>query len=59
MEITLAEWKALAAIVKEFARLRGEDTIGAIMLTSGHTILGDVQVVDLAKKIDQTCTKKG
>jgi hypothetical protein len=50
--ITGAEWRAMIAVVKAFARMRGEDTIGAIMLTTGHTILTDAQVVELSRKID-------
>lgn len=50
--ISEAEFRAMAAVVQAHAQLRGEDTMGAIMLTSGSTILTDTQLVALGRKID-------
>lgn len=51
VDLTFDELRALAVIVTDHARVHGEDVIGSIMRTSGHTILDDEGVVRLARKI--------
>ena len=52
--LTAAEWRALVTITRALARKIGEDTMGALLWSSGHTILTDQGIVDLARKIDAT-----
>ncbi len=50
--ISIKEFKALTIIIKQAAKLHGEDIIGIILKTSGHQILNDKEVVELANKIE-------
>lgn len=50
--LTEAEFAALAKIAREYARIRGEDVMGAILLTSGDTFLRAKENVSLARKVE-------
>jgi hypothetical protein len=50
--LTEAEFAALAKIAREYARIRGEDVIGAILLTSGNMFLRDEENVSLTHKVN-------
>ena len=55
MEITDEEFQAMAAVIRDYARMRGEDVIGAFMLTGGfHVLRDDRHLCDLAKRVDAT-----
>jgi hypothetical protein len=54
MVITDEEFQAMSAVIRDYARLRGEDVIGAFMLTGGfHVLRDDQHLCDLAKRVDQ------
>jgi hypothetical protein len=51
--MTEAEFAALAKIARDYAQIRGEDVIGAILLTSGDSFLQDQDLVALARKVTE------
>lgn len=53
MTISENEFKALAKVVKEFAEIKGEDSIGAFIYTGGFRDLSDKEIVELADKVDK------
>ncbi len=53
IRLTEKEFHAMAMAVKAFADYKGEDIIGAILLTSGNAILdNDKDIVNLANRIE-------
>lgn len=47
-----SEWAALCRAMQEFARIDGEDLLGVLLKTSGHTILDGNGIVELARKLE-------
>lgn len=52
MKFSIREKRVLCMMAKRLAKLEGEDVIGAILKSSGHTILDDAEVVSLALKLE-------
>lgn len=42
----------MAQVIRDHARLRGEDVIGSFTLTGAFRLLSDAQIVELAKRIE-------
>jgi hypothetical protein len=54
MTFTEEEMKVLRVLIFKMAKEQGEDVIGLILYNTGHQILDDQGVVDLASKIEGT-----
>jgi hypothetical protein len=53
VEIAKEEFQAMAAVIRDYARMRGEDVVGAFMLTGGfHVVTNEHQLIDLAKRVE-------
>lgn len=50
--LTDKEFKAVQAVVKDYARWSREDVIGAILRTSGHRYVDGAALVRLAHKLE-------
>jgi hypothetical protein len=49
--ITPEEFRAMALVIQDHAKLRGEDVIGSFMLTGGFHVLRGNKLVELATKV--------